>query len=196
MLKRNLWKLIVTAAALVWAAAEIIPLHDVPFTDYVRSHATAKQAELGKLLEEAAARKKNLQAASDFVALKQIGKERKIDLSQFFPDIKLEATLRNVEKRNDIILNELLRRSKRRLPLGLDLAGGVAFTLEAVDGPNDRRPTRTRGRRKSPRRSRSSATASTRSAWPSRSSARWAKRASRCSCRASTPATIPTSLIT
>ncbi|MFM9079734.1 MAG: protein translocase subunit SecD [Opitutaceae bacterium] len=138
MLKRNLWKLIVTAAALVWAAAEIIPLHDVPFTDYVRTHATAKQAELGKLLDEAAARKKNLQAASDFVALKQIGKERKIDLSQYFPDIKLEATLRNVEKRNDIILNELLRRSKRRLPLGLDLAGGVAFTLETVDGPNEK----------------------------------------------------------
>ena len=122
----------------VWAAAEIIPLQDVPFTDYVRTHATAKQAELGKLLDEAAARKKNLQAASEYVALKQIGKERKIDLSQFFPDINLEANLRSVEKRNDIILAELLRRSKRRLPLGLDLAGGVAFTLEAVDGPNDK----------------------------------------------------------
>ena len=137
MLKRNLWKLIVTAAALVWAAAEIIPLQDVPFTDYVRTHATAKQAELGKLLDEAAARKKNLQAASEYVALKQIGKERKIDLSQFFPDINLEANLRSVEKRNDILLCELLRRSKGRVQLGLDLNGGVAFTLETVDRPGD-----------------------------------------------------------
>jgi len=38
--------------------------------------------------------------------------------------------LKNVEKRNDILLNELLRRSKSRLQLGLDLKGGVAFTLE------------------------------------------------------------------
>ena len=138
MLKRNLWKILITLAALVWAVAEIIPLQDVPFVDYVRTHATAKQTELAKLLDEAAARKKNLQAASDFVALKQIGKERKIDFSQFFPELRLEATLKNIEKRNDIILTELLRRSKRRLPLGLDLAGGVAFTLEAVDGPADK----------------------------------------------------------
>ncbi|HYP17723.1 MAG TPA: protein translocase subunit SecD, partial [Opitutus sp.] len=48
----------------------------------------------------------------------------------YFPDIRLEETLRNVEKRNDILLNELLRRSKSNLQLGLDLRGGVAFTLE------------------------------------------------------------------
>ena len=137
MLKRNLWKILLTLAALAWAVAEIIPLKDVPFVDYVRLHATAKPTELAKLLDEAAARKKDLQAASEFVALKQIGKERRIDFSQFFPEIRLETTLKNVEKRNDIILTELLRRSKRRLPLGLDLAGGVAFTLEAIDRPGD-----------------------------------------------------------
>src|SRR3954469_21077846 len=137
MLKRNLWKLLLTLAVLAWALTQIIPLHDTPFVDYARSHATAKPAELAKLLDEAAARKKNLQAASEFVALKQIGKERKIDLSQYFPDIRLESSLKNVEKRNDILLTELLRRSKRRLPLGLDLAGGVAFTLEAIDRPAD-----------------------------------------------------------
>jgi SecD/SecF fusion protein len=138
MLKRNLWKILLSIALLAWAASQIIPLNDVPFVDYARSHATAKQAEFGKLLDEAAARKKNLQAASEFVALKQIGKERKIDLSQHFPDIRLEDSLRNVEKRNDILLTEVLRRSKRRLPLGLDLAGGVSFTLEAVDRPSDK----------------------------------------------------------
>ncbi len=137
MLKRNLWKILLTLAVLAWAVSEIIPLQDVPFADYVRKHATAKPTELAKLLDEAAARKKSLAAVSEFVALKQIGKERRIDLSQFFPDIRLESSLKNVEKRNDIILTELLRRSKRRLPLGLDLAGGVAFTLEAVDRPGD-----------------------------------------------------------
>jgi SecD/SecF fusion protein len=135
MLKRNLWKVLLTLAVLAWAITELIPVTDVPFVDYVRSHATAKPAEFAKLLDEAAARKKNLQAPSEFVALKQIGKERKLDLSQYFPDVRLETTLKNVEKRNDILLTELLRRSKARLQKGLDLAGGVAFTLEAKEDP-------------------------------------------------------------
>jgi SecD/SecF fusion protein len=137
MLKRNLWKILLSLAIMAWAVAELIPLKDIPFADYARSHATAKTAEFSKLLDEAAARKKNNQAISEFVALKQIGRERKIDLSQYFPDIGLEASLRNIEKRNDILLTELLRRSKSKVQLGLDLHGGVAVTLEAVDRPGD-----------------------------------------------------------
>ena len=137
MLKRNLWKLLASLALIGWAVAQLIPVQDEPFVAYVRTHATAKQAEFAKLLDEAAARKKNLQAASEFVALKQIGKERRLDLSQYFPEIRLEESLKNVEKRNDILLAELLRRSRGRLQLGLDLKGGVAFTLEAVDSPGE-----------------------------------------------------------
>jgi SecD/SecF fusion protein len=143
MLKRNLWKILLTLAMLAWAVSELLPVKDTPFVDYVRAHAAAKEITVGtekttfaRLLEEAAARKKNLQAPSEYMALKQIGKERKIDFSQFFPDVRLEASLRNVEKRNDILLTELLRRSRARLQKGLDLAGGVAFTLEAKDDPN------------------------------------------------------------
>lgn len=135
MLKRNLWKILLSVAVLAWAVTELIPLKDVPFVEYVRTHATAKQVEFSKLLDEAAARRKNLEAVSEFVALKKIGKERKIDLTQYFPEIRLESTLTNIEKRNDILLAELLRRSKGRLALGLDLAGGVSFTLEAVEHP-------------------------------------------------------------
>jgi len=69
-------------------------------------------------------------AQSEYVALRQIAKERKIDLAQFFPQIRLESTLRNIEKRNDILLNELLRLAKGRVQKGLDLAGGISFTLE------------------------------------------------------------------
>jgi len=137
MLKRNLWKLVASLALIGWAVVQLIPVQDEPFVGYVRSHATAKQAEFAKLLDEAAARKKNLQAPSEFVALKQIGKERRLDLTQYFPEIRLEESLRNVEKRNDILLAELLRRSRGRLQLGLDLKGGVAFTLEAVDSPGE-----------------------------------------------------------
>jgi SecD/SecF fusion protein len=135
MVKRNLWKILLTLALLGWGLSELLPLKDTPFVDYARTHATAKPAEFGKLLDEAAARKKSLQAISEFVGLKQIGKERKIDLSQYFPDIRLESTLRNIEKRNDILLAELDRRRKSHLQLGLDLAGGVSVTLEAKDDP-------------------------------------------------------------
>jgi SecD/SecF fusion protein len=115
---------------MVWAVSELLPLKDTPFVEYARSHATVKSAEFGKLMDEAAARKKNGQALSEFVALKQLGKERNINLSQYFPAVRLENTLKNVEKRNDILLNELLRRAKARLQKGLDLAGGIAVTLE------------------------------------------------------------------
>jgi SecD/SecF fusion protein len=137
MLKRNLWKLILSVAVLAWAGAQLLPLQDQAFADYVRTHASAKSAEFGKLLEEAAARKKALQAPSEFVALKQLGRERRLDLTQYFPHIRLEESLKNIEKRNDILLAELLRLSRGRLQLGLDLKGGVAFTLEAVETPGE-----------------------------------------------------------
>ncbi|MFZ9746819.1 MAG: protein translocase subunit SecD [Opitutaceae bacterium] len=137
MLKRNLWKLILSVAVLAWAGSQLLPLQDQAFSDYVRTHASAKSAEFGKLLEEAAARKKALQAPSEFVALKQLGRERRLDLSQYFPHIRLEESLKNIEKRNDILLAELLRLSRGRLQLGLDLKGGVAFTLEAVETPGE-----------------------------------------------------------
>ncbi|MBM3842713.1 MAG: protein translocase subunit SecD [Verrucomicrobia bacterium] len=138
MLKRNLWKLILSVAVLAWAGSQLLPLQDQAFADYVRTHASAKSAEFGKLLEEAAARKKALQAPSEFVALKQLGRERRLDLTQYFPHIRLEESLKNIEKRNDILLAELLRLSRGRLQLGLDLKGGVAFTLEAVDSPGEK----------------------------------------------------------
>ena len=130
MLRRNLWKLSLTLAIVLWAIFTLLPLQDQPFGDYVRKEASAKPAEFSNLMAKVDARIKSGQAATVYVALKQIGLEEKLDLSQFFPQIRLESTLRNVEKRNNILLDELLRRSKGHLQLGLDLKGGVAFTLE------------------------------------------------------------------
>ena len=130
MLRRHLWKLTLSAVLVLWAVFTLLPLKDQPFSDYVKKEATAKPAELAKLMGDASARVQSGRAPSVFVALKQIGAEQKIDLSQFFPDIRLESSLTNIEKRNTILLNELLRRSKSPLQLGLDLKGGVAYTLE------------------------------------------------------------------
>ena len=130
MLRANLWKLIASAALVLWSVFTLIPLKDQPFGDYIKQEASAKPAEFTKLLGEVATRIQAGRAPSVYVALKQIGAEQKLDLSQFFPDIKLESTLTNIEKRNNLLLDELLRRSHGRLQLGLDLKGGVAFTLE------------------------------------------------------------------
>ena len=130
MLKRNLWKIILSLTIAVWAVSELLPLKDVPFATYAKEHATAKPSEFGKLVDEATARVKAGTAGSEYVALKQIGRERKLDLTDYFPNVRLEDTLRNIEKRNDILLGELFRRSKGKLQLGLDLKGGIAFTLE------------------------------------------------------------------
>jgi SecD/SecF fusion protein len=130
MLRQNLWKVILSAVIMLWAVFELIPLKDIPFDGYVKSAASAKSTQFTTLMTRVAERVKSGQAPSTFVALKQIGREDKLDLSQFFPQIRLEDKLKNVEKRNNILLDELLRQSKGRLQLGLDLNGGVAFTLE------------------------------------------------------------------
>jgi len=130
MFKRNLWKIALSILIVAFSVSELLPLKDRLFADYARTHVTAKPTEFAKLLDEAVARKNAGQSLSEFVALKQIAQERKIDLTQFFPDINIESALKNVGKRNDILLAELLQRSKSKLQLGLDLKGGVAVTLE------------------------------------------------------------------
>jgi SecD/SecF fusion protein len=123
--------LILSLLILSWALVTMMPLKDRPFDQYVTGEASAKTADFSKVMAQAAERVKSKQAPSVYVALKQIGKEQRLDLSQFFPDIKLESSLKNIEKRNDILLTYLLKQSKSPLQLGLDLKGGVAFTLES-----------------------------------------------------------------
>jgi len=133
MFKRNLWKITVTAFVVAWALSSILPLNDTPFNDYIGSQVTAEQSEFEALMGEASDRVQAGNAPTVFIALKRIGEERRIDLSQYFPQIPLESSLRNIERRNSILLDHLLQESKGNLQLGLDLKGGVAFLLEVQD---------------------------------------------------------------
>jgi SecD/SecF fusion protein len=133
MLKRNLWKLVLSSLILLWAVLSLVPLKDREFTEFIVDKVEARQTEFLALLEEARGRynAEPRQAPSVFVALRDIANERKIDLAaEYFPGIALESSLRNVTKRNNLLLEHLLAQSKGRLQLGLDLRGGVAFTLE------------------------------------------------------------------
>ena len=140
MFKQNLWKLILSVAIAGWAISQLLPLKDIPFQTYVTDHVTAKQDEFKKLVTEAAVRQKAGQVPSVYVGVRQIAAERKLDLTQYFPDIGIESSLRNVTKRNQILLNELLIRSKGKMQLGLDLNGGVAVTLEVDPKVTQRDP--------------------------------------------------------
>lgn len=135
MFKRNLWKITLTAAICAWAISSMLPLKDTPFNDYIASEVSDQAADFQALMGQASERVASGQAPSVFVALKQIGKEQRIDLARFFPQVRLEESLKNIEKRNAILLDHLLQQSKGRLQLGLDLKGGVAFTLEVADEP-------------------------------------------------------------
>lgn len=136
MLKRNLWKLTLSLAVVLWSLSALFPLKDQPFPDFAQAKAEAKSSEFASLVKEASDRVTAKQAPSVFVALKAIAKERKLDLTQYFPQFPIEASVGNIEKRNAILLDHLLAKSKGRLQLGLDLKGGVAFTLEAADTPD------------------------------------------------------------
>jgi SecD/SecF fusion protein len=84
-LRRHLWKILLTLGLVAWAIFELIPLRTIPFADYARQHATVNPAGFATLVDEAVARKDRQQAPSAYVALQQIGRERKLDLSQYFP---------------------------------------------------------------------------------------------------------------
>ena len=135
MFKRNFWKLTLSLAVVLWALSSLLPIQDRPFADFAKDKAKTKSSEFVALIKESSDRVVSKQSSSVFVALKAIAKERKIDLTQYFPQFPIEASLGNVEKRNAILLDYLLAKSKGSLQLGLDLKGGVAFTLEAADVP-------------------------------------------------------------
>ncbi len=133
MYQRILWKFALTAIVLLWATFNLVPFTETKFEDYLKQESTAQRDELLKLLDRASERvaADKSKYPSVFVALKQIGREERIDMTKFFPEVRLESSLKNIEKRNDILFDYLLKQSKPRLQLGLDLKGGVAFTLEA-----------------------------------------------------------------
>ncbi len=135
------WKLVLTALAILWAVVSIIPTNDTPFEEYIKTRATAKQGEFQKFLTAAEARvdAKNYKNNPDksptlYIAMREYADANEINLAEFFPDIKV-SDIKILKKRNDILMKELYRQSKGKIKKGLDLQGGVAFTLE-IDEKN------------------------------------------------------------
>ena len=132
------FKFALTAVILFWCVAEISPLKDRPFEDYIVAQATAETADFGVIMERAQARVDSKQSKTLFLALRELGAEENIDFALFFPEVNLRD-IANQNKRNDILLKHILKTAQSNLRLGLDLKGGVGVTLKiAEDAPGSK----------------------------------------------------------
>ncbi|MEY3000088.1 MAG: hypothetical protein RL648_302, partial [Verrucomicrobiota bacterium] len=139
----NLFRLIVTLMVTAWAVTEFTPPTGTDFETYLLDQvAVSPDEENGASAEGFSelvvrANEKVAEAGGDatspyatlYTALLRIADDEDIDLSLYFADIPLQD-IRNLKKKNHILLTELLRRSKGEINLGLDLNGGVAITFE------------------------------------------------------------------
>jgi SecD/SecF fusion protein len=133
-----LWKFLLTAVIIFWCVAEISPLKDRPFEDYILAQATAETAEFASIMARAEARVDSRESKTLFLALREMGAEDDIDYAVFFPEVNLRDVA-NQNKRNDILLKYILSSAQSNLRLGLDLKGGVGVTLKiAEDAPGSK----------------------------------------------------------
>ena len=125
------WKLILSALIVITAVLYLIPYQDTEFKEYILGESNQDEAFTSLVAEaEAAYQNEDEDYHSTYIALREIALDRDIDLSQYFPELILESSLRNIERRNQVLLEELLKRSKAKLQPGLDLKGGVVFVFE------------------------------------------------------------------
>ena len=125
----TIWKLILSALIVFTAVLYLHPYKDTPFKEYILAESNQDSA-FTALVDEAQTAYEAGTHKTFYVGLRDIALDRDIDLSQYFPQLILEASLRNTETRNEVLLEELLKRSKARLQPGLDLKGGVVFVFE------------------------------------------------------------------
>ena len=137
------WKIAVSLAALAVAWYEFHPIAPTPLDQFVPTQVIAQKPEFDKLHAEALERVKrhkdaavaaDQKSVSYFQALRDIGEGRgraaPVDLRPFFFTEAQIVTEPDQAKRNGIVLKQLLVGSQGRLKLGLDLQGGVSFTLK------------------------------------------------------------------
>jgi SecD/SecF fusion protein len=120
------------AAVLVISLLCLIPINDRSFNEYIHDRATSHKEEFANLLIDAQEITGQEHIPSLFVAIKKIAQERHLDLSKYFSDLNI-ADVKNLEKKNSIILGAILNETHSKLRKGLDLQGGISFILETSD---------------------------------------------------------------
>jgi len=137
------WKIAVSLVALAVAWYEFHPIAPTPLEQFVPTQVIAQKPEFEKLHAEALERVRrhkdaavpaDQKSVSYFQALRDIGEGRgraaSVDFRPFFFTEAQIVREPDQAKRNGIVLKQLLVGSQGRLKLGLDLQGGVSFTLK------------------------------------------------------------------
>jgi SecD/SecF fusion protein len=126
MASKPFYKLAAACLFLACAVYSIFPLKDQDFASYLKKRANQEKSAFAAVLQDAEAAVKAGEFPSLFLALKSQGDT--LDYNLFFKDLKV-LDVPELSKRNAIILNHLLKESKGKIKQGLDLYGGVGFTL-------------------------------------------------------------------
>lgn len=137
------WKVAVSVLALAAAWYEFYPLAPTPLEDFIPTQVINDKPGFEKLHAEAKKRVKDYKDAavpadqksvSYYQALRDIGEGKgrasSVDLLPFFFKEKDFVREPDQAKRNILVLKQELQASQGKLKLGLDLQGGVSFTLK------------------------------------------------------------------
>jgi len=137
------WKVAVSVLALAAAWYEFYPIAPTPLEDFVPTQVIKDKPAFEKIHAEAKKRLRDYKDAavpadqksvSYYQALRDIGEGKgragSVDLLPFFYDEKDFVREPDLAKRNILVLKQQLLASQGRLKLGLDLQGGVSFTLK------------------------------------------------------------------
>ncbi|MDR1433474.1 MAG: protein translocase subunit SecD [Puniceicoccales bacterium] len=127
--RRILLSLVVVVAAIF----SVLPVRDRPFGKYMVSCVTREKQTFDELLQRASERLSSGQSKSLYLAIRTIAGEENVDLARFFGR-KNVADIKDLREKNKILLDSILADSKSKIKQGLDLKGGVSFTLR-VDDP-------------------------------------------------------------
>ena len=137
------WKVAVSIFALAAAWYEFYPIAPTPLEQFIPTQVIKDKPAFEKLHAEAQKRLRDYKDAavpadqksvSYYQALRDIGEGKgragSVDLLPFFYDEKDFVREPDLAKRNILVLKQQLLASQGRLKLGLDLQGGVSFTLK------------------------------------------------------------------
>jgi SecD/SecF fusion protein len=159
MTKSTIWKLISIFFIVLVSFSLISPFEDRELGEYAESQSEttadpAKYPEHVSFSDVAANIRAGLDEGQplDFEKLRKYGKDNKLNYSAYFqppegvlstissrlfpfwihPGIRA-GHVKDRDKRNDLVLRTLLTNSQAAIKLGLDLRGGIAFTMVARD---------------------------------------------------------------
>lgn len=135
--RESFWsKSLLSVLVICLAVYSMFPLHDQPLGQYLRSHVQVDKEEFFHILDTAEGMVEKGESKSLFLALKEYSIIKEIDLSRYFPDVNL-TDIKNIGKKNSLLLNILLSRTQGRLKQGLDLKGGISCVMQVGQSESD-----------------------------------------------------------